>query len=127
FSSLNIQDHFDSYVIVGFPWVHVKCSVPQDIPTGYLFLCYPYRALGNEVSEEDIAYWSLDPMGYIRLSTQEARARGFPNLAISKGFNRYSWNASVYEEIRTLQIAKGFDPDSQDMARSLGYPLFELI
>ncbi|KAJ7057435.1 hypothetical protein C8F01DRAFT_991960 [Mycena amicta] len=142
FSSLNIRDNFDSYgmcvihlsvhnqlnfaVIVAPAQVKVECSA-QSIPTGYLFLCSAYRALANEDSKEGIAYWSLDPLGYKRLSREEARARGFPNLAITKEFDRYSWDVSVYEEIRALHIARGLDPDSQDIARSLGYPLFELV
>ncbi|KAF7353337.1 hypothetical protein MSAN_01521900 [Mycena sanguinolenta] len=37
-----------------------------------------------------------------------------------------SWDNSVYEGLRRFHQGKGFDPDSQDLARHLGYPLFEL-
>ncbi|KAJ7057437.1 hypothetical protein C8F01DRAFT_332231 [Mycena amicta] len=127
FHSLNIGDNFDSYVIAGPAAVKVECFVPENVPTGYLFLCPPHRALKIETATKHIAYWSLDPMGRTHLSTEEARAHGFPDLLISRYTDEFRWDASVYEEFRALHIAKGFDPDSQDIARHLGYPLFELV
>ncbi|KAJ7064464.1 hypothetical protein C8F01DRAFT_944788, partial [Mycena amicta] len=72
-------------------------------------------------------FWSLDPLGRERLSWKEARTRGFPRLIFLKDGDSWRWDTSVYEEIRAMHIAKGFDPDSQDIARHLGYPLFELV
>ncbi|KAJ7755486.1 hypothetical protein B0H16DRAFT_715739 [Mycena metata] len=37
-----------------------------------------------------------------------------------------SWDASVYAGLRKFHRAKGFDPDSQDVARHLGYPLYQV-
>ncbi|KAJ7868451.1 hypothetical protein B0H13DRAFT_2064236, partial [Mycena leptocephala] len=37
-----------------------------------------------------------------------------------------SWDASAYTGVRQFHQGKGFDPDSQDVARHLGYPLYEL-
>ncbi|KAJ7057439.1 hypothetical protein C8F01DRAFT_991836, partial [Mycena amicta] len=147
FSALNIRNDFHSYgmsvvsrctlansnpiesppVIVASTRVDVKFSVPQNVPAGYLFLCPPRRALESKASEKDIAYWSLDPLGHSRLSREDARARGFPDPVISRHGHKYRWDALVYEEIRAVHIAKGFDPDGQEVARHLGYPLFELV
>ncbi|KAJ7064446.1 hypothetical protein C8F01DRAFT_768235 [Mycena amicta] len=127
FSALNIRNDFHSYVIVASTRVDVKFSVPQNVPAGYLFLCPPRRALESKASEKDIAYWSLDPLGHSRLSREEAHIRGFPDPVISRHGHKYRWDALVYEEIRAVHIAKGFDPDSQEVARHLGYPLFELV
>ncbi|KAJ7064454.1 hypothetical protein C8F01DRAFT_768341 [Mycena amicta] len=131
FSSLNIRENFDSHVIIAPGSLSVEFTVPQTVtlPPGYLFLCPPRRALGNnaQASEEDIAYWSPDPLGRKRLSRDEAYTGGFPNLAISRDVGEFRWDASTYEEIRAVHVAKGFDPDSQDIARHLGYPLFELV
>ncbi|KAJ7928258.1 hypothetical protein B0H13DRAFT_2549772 [Mycena leptocephala] len=38
----------------------------------------------------------------------------------------FSWDADVYAALRQFHRAKGFDPDSQDVAQDLGYPLFQL-
>jgi hypothetical protein len=38
-----------------------------------------------------------------------------------------SWDASVYTGLRQFHQAKGFDPDSQDVARHLGQPLYQLL
>ncbi|KAJ7094186.1 hypothetical protein C8R44DRAFT_718600 [Mycena epipterygia] len=37
-----------------------------------------------------------------------------------------SWHQSVYEALSRFYAGKGFDPNSQDIARHLGYPLYEL-
>ncbi|KAJ7658927.1 hypothetical protein B0H17DRAFT_1213081 [Mycena rosella] len=38
----------------------------------------------------------------------------------------YSWDEHVYNGTRQFYQAKGFDPDSQDVARKLGFPLFNI-
>ncbi|KAJ6526102.1 hypothetical protein B0H19DRAFT_1275952 [Mycena capillaripes] len=36
------------------------------------------------------------------------------------------WDSSVYAGLRQFHRGKGFEPDSQDVAQNLGYPLYEL-
>ncbi|KAJ7821418.1 hypothetical protein B0H13DRAFT_1660301, partial [Mycena leptocephala] len=38
-----------------------------------------------------------------------------------------SWDADVYAALRQFHRAKGFDPDSQDVARHLGYPFINCL
>ncbi|KAJ7797141.1 hypothetical protein B0H14DRAFT_3494064 [Mycena olivaceomarginata] len=38
----------------------------------------------------------------------------------------YSWDGSVYAGLHQFHQRKRFDPGSQDLARHLGYPLFEV-
>ncbi|KAJ6540642.1 hypothetical protein B0H19DRAFT_896387, partial [Mycena capillaripes] len=71
-------------------------------------------------------YWSLDPSGGGRLSMEEASRIGFPSIEFSTSVHRKSWDGSVYAGLQTFHKAKGFDPESQDVAKHLGYPLFEL-
>ncbi|KAJ7729178.1 hypothetical protein B0H16DRAFT_1275124, partial [Mycena metata] len=71
-------------------------------------------------------YWSLDPSGVGRLTVEEATALGFPSLLLSTTVSGFSWDASVYSGLRQFHAVKGFDPDSQDVARHLGYPFYEL-
>ncbi|KAJ7909718.1 hypothetical protein B0H13DRAFT_2490539 [Mycena leptocephala] len=63
------------------------------------------------------AYWSLDPSGVERLSIEDATTLRFPSILLSTGISGYSWDASVYTGLRQFHQAKGFDPDSQDVAR----------
>jgi hypothetical protein len=37
-----------------------------------------------------------------------------------------SWDETVYTGLCAFHKGKGFDPDSQDVARHLGYPLYRL-
>ncbi|KAJ7366114.1 hypothetical protein DFH08DRAFT_654558, partial [Mycena albidolilacea] len=71
-------------------------------------------------------YWCLAPSGVDWLSVEEATQLGFPAFQRTTGIGGYSWDPNVYEGLRKFQQGKGFDPDTQDLARHLGYPLFQL-
>ncbi|KAJ6566398.1 hypothetical protein B0H19DRAFT_1066706 [Mycena capillaripes] len=94
---------------------------------GFLFLC-PEKDFQNGPSAfcwpRFPAYWSLDPSGVQRLSAEEATDFGFPFLELTARIGGRSYNKSVYAGVREFQRAKGFDPESQDVARDLGYSLF---
>jgi hypothetical protein len=101
----------------------------MDNPSGYLFLC-PIKDLQTRPSSfrwpDCPAYWSLDPAGVEHLSTEEVRQLGLPSIEFKILSTGRTWDASVYAGLRQFHQAKGFDPDSQDIARRLGYPLFQL-
>ncbi|KAJ7340564.1 hypothetical protein DFH08DRAFT_811782 [Mycena albidolilacea] len=61
-----------------------------------------------------------------RLSSEDAASLGFPTTQLSTLVVGCSWDASVYAGIRQFHQAKGFDPESQDVAQHLGRPLYEL-
>ncbi|KAJ6566376.1 hypothetical protein B0H19DRAFT_1257601 [Mycena capillaripes] len=96
-------------------------------PTGFLFLCpeKDFQIGPSSFCWPDFpAYWSLDPSGVERLSAEEATGFGFPSLELKTKIWGYSWDPSVYAGIRKFHQAKGFDPESQDVARHLERPLF---
>jgi hypothetical protein len=68
----------------------------------------------------------MDPFGADLLSREDAAKLGFPSLQLCTQIVGYSWDAGVYAGIRQFYQAKGFDPESQDVARHLGQPLLEL-
>ncbi|KAJ7745576.1 hypothetical protein DFH07DRAFT_700842, partial [Mycena maculata] len=70
-------------------------------------------------------FWSLDPLANQRLTIEDAECIGFPSVSFKMVYSGNSWNAEVYVACHQLALAKGFDPDSEDLARHLGYPLFE--
>jgi hypothetical protein len=61
-----------------------------------------------------------------RLSTEDATALGFLSKSLSTNIWERSWDASLYAVLRQFHQAKGFDPDTQDVARNLGKPLYQL-
>ncbi|KAF7337233.1 hypothetical protein MSAN_02275700 [Mycena sanguinolenta] len=71
------------------------------------------------------AYWSLDPSGADRLSTEDAKSLGFPAIHIETSVVGKSWDHSVYEGLQRFHEGKGFDPEGREVARRLGCPLFE--
>ncbi|KAJ7094184.1 hypothetical protein C8R44DRAFT_386920 [Mycena epipterygia] len=105
-------------------------ETPEKIPEGYLFLC-PVEHFRNENGRwvrnpECPAYWSLDPSGNQRLSPEDASRRGFPAFKLEMDVHMNSWHESVYAALSRFHAGKGFDPNSQDLARHLGQPLYEL-
>ncbi|KAJ7022941.1 hypothetical protein C8F04DRAFT_921710, partial [Mycena alexandri] len=95
----------------------------------YLFLCpgKDFRTGQTSLKLPNCpAYWSLDPLGAEHLSTEQATQLGFPSFQLTMEFAGASWDASVYTGLRQFHQAKGFDPESQDVARHLGEPLFRL-
>ncbi|KAJ6576982.1 hypothetical protein DFH09DRAFT_882397, partial [Mycena vulgaris] len=98
-------------------------------PDGYIFVC-PQEDLQSSPSvfqwPDFPAYWSLDPSGIERLSMQEALELGFPGINLTTEVLGHSWDDQVYEGVRQFYHAKGFDPDSQNVAWYLRYPLYHL-
>lgn len=102
----------------------------RDVPAGYLFVCQMDRTEtdnGTRLQFPDHpAYWSLNPSGREHLSAEEARCLGFPYIELTVlAFGR-SWNDNVYAGLSQFHRGKGFDPDTQDIARHLGYPFYQL-
>lgn len=98
-------------------------------PEGYLFVCPPenFRTGVDSFQWPNCpAYWSHDPSGTARLSTEDAKAFGFPVIHIETRVYGCSWDARVYEGLRRFHRGRGFDPDSQEAAIHLGYPLYKL-
>ncbi|KAJ6464943.1 hypothetical protein C8R45DRAFT_776807, partial [Mycena sanguinolenta] len=66
-------------------------------------------------------YWSLDPSGATHLGVEEATDLGFPSARLYMILEGKSWDASIYSGLQQFHQSKGFDPDTQDLARHLGH------
>ncbi|KAF8214485.1 hypothetical protein K438DRAFT_880804 [Mycena galopus ATCC 62051] len=97
--------------------------------------CHIFNSLDIKSNFEDygcfaipdcIAYWSINPSGAERLSAEEARTLGLPDIESWMEVGVRYWDSSVYDGICQFQEAKGFDPYSPDVAIELGYPLFQV-
>ncbi|KAJ7017078.1 hypothetical protein C8F04DRAFT_1280051 [Mycena alexandri] len=58
--------------------------------------------------------------------SEEATQLRFPSFQLATQVRGSSWDTSVYTGLRQFHQAKRFDPDSQDIARHLGQPLYRL-
>ncbi|KAJ7104863.1 hypothetical protein C8R44DRAFT_746126 [Mycena epipterygia] len=112
------------------PPKHEDCCPLQNIPEGYLFLCPLEDFQSNNgtrlATPECPAYWSFDPAGGSRLCPEDASNLGFPSLEFNMDVHVRSWHENVYAALSRFHVGKGFDLNSQDIARHLGYPIFEL-
>jgi hypothetical protein len=70
-------------------------------------------------------YWSLDPAGTTRLSTEESDALGIPRLRFLLLVGGNFWHEYHYSAIRDFLRAKGVDAYSHDLPHLLGLPLVE--
>jgi hypothetical protein len=57
---------------------------------------------------------------------EDATSLGFPSISFSTQIGGVLWDASVHAGLRQFHWAKGFDPDTLDVARHLGVPLYQL-
>jgi len=131
FSRMQITSGYEDYVMVEHIVFEINLSSASQIPPeGYLFLCpgESFKIGPNSYRwPECAAYWSLDPLGREdRISTEEAQRLGFPSTTFATQIHGFSWHASIYAGLRQFHQGKGFDPDSQDVARRLGYSLYQL-
>ncbi|KAJ6464561.1 hypothetical protein C8R45DRAFT_1024403 [Mycena sanguinolenta] len=132
FSQLQTTSDLDDYVLLTHVIFDLRCfpnPFNSQVPEGYLFVCPAgdFQTEENSLRWPDCpAYWSLDPSGNVPLTSEDAKTLGFPMIHIETMVGGYSWDESVYKGIRQFHAGKGFNPDSQDLAKNLGYPLFKL-
>ncbi|KAJ7369208.1 hypothetical protein DFH08DRAFT_984163 [Mycena albidolilacea] len=132
FAQLETTSNFKDYVAVDGIEFTLRC-LPNTYntrePEGYLFVCpaeefrrgpdsfqWPYWP----------AYWALNSSGTFPLSTEDANMLGFPIIHIETHIHGYSWDDGVYDTLRRFQEGKGLNPESQETAINLGYPLYKL-
>ncbi|KAJ7229297.1 hypothetical protein B0H12DRAFT_1147896 [Mycena haematopus] len=130
FHCLHIVSNFEDYVLLESVKFQLHISeTTEHPPEGFLFLC-PKKDFQTGLSlfcwPACVGYWSLDPSGVDRLSMEDATRLGFPSFQFTTKAIAFSWDATVYEGLRQFHQAKGFDPESQDLARHLNYPLYRL-
>ncbi|KAJ7679342.1 hypothetical protein DFH06DRAFT_1465460 [Mycena polygramma] len=130
FERLHISSDFEKYRLVNDVIFHITfTSIAEETATGYLFLCPTENFQTAPLSfqwPDCPFYWSLDPSGTERLSMEEAAHLGFPTAHLSMQIEASSWDTGVYAGLRQFHRAKGFDPETQDVAQHLGQPLYRL-
>ncbi|KAJ7767565.1 hypothetical protein B0H14DRAFT_2502870 [Mycena olivaceomarginata] len=128
FAQLETTSHSEDYICATVEFT-LRCfpnTYNNQKPKGYLFVCPSEDFRVGPVSLRwpvCPAYWSFDRSGATRLSTEDARTFGFPMIHIETTMYGFSWNKAVYDELRLSHHSRGFNPDTQDTARYLGYLL----
>ncbi|KAJ7928201.1 hypothetical protein B0H13DRAFT_2311740 [Mycena leptocephala] len=130
FSCLQITSNFQDYVLLRRIEFEITLSATKEnLPTGFLFLSpeEDFETGPSSFCWPDCAgYLAADPRGIQRLSTEHATQLGFASIQLQVTIEGNYWDANVYAGIRQFHQAKGFDPDSWDVAWHLAYPLFRL-
>ncbi|KAJ7724016.1 hypothetical protein B0H16DRAFT_329679 [Mycena metata] len=114
---------------VMFTWAFSPTTRSSCPSQGWLFVCPDAQLHSGPCSfrwPDCAAYWSHDPFGTVRLSPEEAEEAGFPLITLELMVRGDSWDSIDYAELWKFHQAKGFAPDSQEIARHLGHPLYQL-
>ncbi|KAF7353189.1 MFS general substrate transporter [Mycena sanguinolenta] len=134
FAELEETTHVEDYVCIYTVEFTLRIADERDTPEGYLFLCPSQDFCTGTEPHANLyqwpacpAYWSLNPSGADRLSTEDTKNLGFPAIHIETRMFGRSWDHSIYEGLRRFHQGKGFDPDGREVARRLGYPLYEVL
>ncbi|KAK7001918.1 hypothetical protein R3P38DRAFT_3367891 [Favolaschia claudopus] len=69
-------------------------------------------------------YWSFDPSGKDRLSPNEALNLGLPQASLEILVSQIYVDEALFKDLHTFHTMKGFNADSQEIAKHLGLPLF---
>ncbi|KAJ6512507.1 hypothetical protein C8R45DRAFT_960601 [Mycena sanguinolenta] len=130
FKTLQISSNLLDHVVVHrIHFILTILTIKGSIPRGFLFLC-PWEEFQTRPSSfkwpDFPAYWSLDPSGVERLTSEDATGLGFPSIRLSTETQAKSWDATVYGGLHRFHQIKGFSPDTQDLARHLGQKLYKL-
>jgi hypothetical protein len=72
-------------------------------------------------------YWSLNLSGDPPLAPAHEIALGLPSVKLEIVMEGRYYSPQVYEAIREFHQHKGFNPESQDVARKLGDELYHLV
>ncbi|KAF7372516.1 hypothetical protein MVEN_00113500 [Mycena venus] len=130
FSCIRFTSNVEDLDLVHSVHFELKLSATEEKPPpGFLFLCpaASFKTGPSSFRWPDIpAYWSLDPSGAERISMNEATQIGFPAIDLTTDIWTRSWDDSVYAGLRHFHQAKTFNPETPDVARHLGYPLYQL-
>ncbi|KAJ8079976.1 hypothetical protein PM082_016802 [Marasmius tenuissimus] len=88
----------------------------------------PDVAAWLRASAESLYYWSLDPTGDSVMPETQRVALRLPSFYQSiHPLEPTHWTVEVYDLVRQWQEAQGFDPTTTDFARSLCYPILEIL
>ncbi|KAJ7620284.1 hypothetical protein FB45DRAFT_929886 [Roridomyces roridus] len=131
FNLLNVTSAHNQYVFVANASFELQISAPstENPVQGYLFLCPPESLRTGATSFCWPAcpwFWSVDPAGIHPLSNDDALSMGFPAVELATTIWGRCWDTSVYDGLRQFHAAKGFDPESQELAQHMEFPLFEV-
>ncbi|ESK86072.1 hypothetical protein Moror_9370 [Moniliophthora roreri MCA 2997] len=72
-------------------------------------------------------FWSFDPSGREEMSESMRAYLRLPSFTTEIMLWQDAWILDAYKAIEMINISKGFDPKTTDLARSLGYPLLKVI
>jgi hypothetical protein len=105
-------------------------DAPMDDLYLFLFPANMYLSAGHLAlhlpPQSEAYYWTFDPEGIERFSEDTSEALGLPLVQFHTLVRGDRGSKDDYTLIREFHLDKGFDPDSQDIAIELGYPLVEV-
>ncbi|KAI3621323.1 hypothetical protein WG66_014500 [Moniliophthora roreri] len=130
---LHVSAIVDSFRLTLYPYDYWKgnAGIVLTKPTPYLFVRPIPRPSDNETTwrswAESTYFWSLDPSGQEEILESTRVSLELPDFEHNVELLYISWDLETYRAIGSFQHFKGFDPKTTDCARSLSYPLMQVV
>uniref|UniRef100_A0A0W0FBX3 Uncharacterized protein n=1 Tax=Moniliophthora roreri TaxID=221103 RepID=A0A0W0FBX3_MONRR len=100
-------------------------------PTLYLFIRPIPRLSDDETAwrswADNTYFWSLVPSGHDKMSESTRVSLGLSSYKTQIDIRRRSWSFETYGVLERFQHFKRFDSKTTDYARSLSYPLMQVV
>ncbi|KAL0568463.1 hypothetical protein V5O48_013519 [Marasmius crinis-equi] len=71
-------------------------------------------------------FWSFDPDGQNPITTDLCHHLGLP-ISLELRCGTYCWRTETYKALQTYQIARGFDPNTNEFARHNRYCIYKIV
>ncbi|ESK90993.1 hypothetical protein Moror_16391 [Moniliophthora roreri MCA 2997] len=131
------EDEWKDYCICDYFGLVLRCHRGDTITTTlmspiYLFIRpFPHPSDCETVLQSWVEsseyFWSFDASGKEEIPVETQVSLGLPSFTSSISFCPRSWNSSTYGAVEELHRYYGYDPRTTDLARSLGYPVLEIV
>ncbi|ESK83959.1 hypothetical protein Moror_7522 [Moniliophthora roreri MCA 2997] len=131
------ENEWKNFCICGPASLFLQCHkgdtiTPMFMSPTYLFIRPIPRPSDSETVlqswvEGSVYFWSFDASGREEISMETQASLGLPLFTSYIRMTHEFWSFSAYEVVRELHHRQGYDPRTTDLARSLGYPVLELV
>ncbi|KAL0577379.1 hypothetical protein V5O48_004596 [Marasmius crinis-equi] len=71
-------------------------------------------------------FWSFNPDGQNPITTDLCHHLGLP-ISLELKCYEYYWRTEIYKTLRTYQIGRGFDPNTNEFARHNQYCIYKIV
>ncbi|KAK7063348.1 hypothetical protein R3P38DRAFT_2818264 [Favolaschia claudopus] len=125
---LDLEPSSYSYIGEVYPRYSLSSWLPGSLQEIFFFLPPARGFYTSDLTQccftTEEPYWSFDPSGNNRLSPNEALNLGLPQASLEIFVDQVFVDEALFKDLHTFHTMKGFNAESQEIAKHLGLPLY---